>query len=79
MEVIPTGSLSLDHALGVGGLPRGRVVEVRQSRQGRQAFFRLGLVSPSILPHGSGDDSISSISVCGVMAVLTLVGRAGVL
>eukprot|EP00903_Cladosiphon_okamuranus_P017895 g16468.t1 len=28
VEVIPTGSLSLDHALGVGGLPRGRVVEV---------------------------------------------------
>ncbi len=28
VEVIPTGSLSLDIALGVGGLPRGRVVEV---------------------------------------------------
>ncbi|CAM9566603.1 unnamed protein product [Scytosiphon promiscuus] len=28
VEVIPTGSLSLNHALGVGGLPRGRVVEV---------------------------------------------------
>ncbi|CAM9328696.1 unnamed protein product [Ascophyllum nodosum] len=28
VEVISTGSLSLDHALGVGGLPKGRVVEV---------------------------------------------------
>ncbi|MEW5988658.1 MAG: ATPase domain-containing protein, partial [Chloroflexota bacterium] len=28
VESIPTGSLSLDIALGVGGLPRGRVVEV---------------------------------------------------
>jgi recombination protein RecA len=28
MEVIPTGSIALDVALGVGGLPRGRVVEV---------------------------------------------------
>jgi len=28
VEVIPTGSLSLDLALGVGGLPRGRIVEV---------------------------------------------------
>jgi recombination protein RecA len=28
VEVIPTGSLSLDIALGVGGLPRGRVVEI---------------------------------------------------
>ncbi len=28
VAVIPTGSISLDSALGVGGLPRGRVVEV---------------------------------------------------
>ena len=27
-DVIPTGSLALDIALGVGGLPRGRVVEI---------------------------------------------------
>ncbi len=26
--VIPTGSVGLDHALGVGGVPRGRVIEV---------------------------------------------------
>lgn len=28
IEVIPTGSIGLDHALGVGGIPRGRVTEV---------------------------------------------------
>ena len=28
ISVIPTGALSLDHALGIGGLPRGRVVEI---------------------------------------------------
>src|SRR3989344_5058056 len=28
VDVIPTGSISLDLALGVGGLPRGRVIEV---------------------------------------------------
>ncbi|MFQ3623177.1 MAG: recombinase RecA, partial [Acetobacteraceae bacterium] len=28
IEVIPTGSLGLDLALGVGGLPRGRIVEI---------------------------------------------------
>ena len=28
ISVIPTGSLSLDIALGVGGIPRGRIVEV---------------------------------------------------
>src|SRR5690349_8263064 len=28
VQVIPTGSLALDIALGVGGLPRGRIVEI---------------------------------------------------
>jgi recombination protein RecA len=28
VESIPTGALSLDLALGVGGVPRGRVIEI---------------------------------------------------
>ena len=28
VETIPTGSITLDYALGVGGLPRGRIVEI---------------------------------------------------
>lgn len=28
IEVIPTGAISLDIALGIGGLPRGRVIEI---------------------------------------------------
>lgn len=28
VPVIPTGSISIDYALGVGGMPRGRVVEI---------------------------------------------------
>ncbi len=28
VEVIPTGSIGLDYALGVGGLPRGRITEI---------------------------------------------------
>jgi len=28
VESIPTGSLTLDHALGIGGVPRGRIVEI---------------------------------------------------
>jgi len=28
VDVIPTGSLSLDMALGVGGIPRGRIIEI---------------------------------------------------
>lgn len=28
VEVIPTGSISLDYALGVGGYPKGRIIEI---------------------------------------------------
>ena len=28
VETIPTGSLSLDLALGLGGIPKGRIVEI---------------------------------------------------
>ena len=28
IDIIPTGALTLDIALGVGGIPRGRIVEV---------------------------------------------------
>ena len=28
IEVIPTGSIALNHALGVGGYPRGRIIEI---------------------------------------------------
>lgn len=28
VETIPTGSIGLDHALGVGGIPRGRITEI---------------------------------------------------
>ncbi len=28
IDVIPTGSISLDNALGIGGVPRGRIVEI---------------------------------------------------
>jgi recombination protein RecA len=28
VQSIPTGSISLDYALGIGGLPRGRIIEI---------------------------------------------------
>src|SRR5690349_11372546 len=28
VEVVPTGSIALDVALGIGGLPRGRIIEI---------------------------------------------------
>ena len=28
VEAVPTGSLSLDLSLGIGGLPKGRIIEI---------------------------------------------------
>ncbi len=33
VETVPTGSLSLDLALGVGGVPKGRIIEIYDLNQ----------------------------------------------
>jgi recombination protein RecA len=45
MPVIPTGSIALDIALGVGGLPRGRVVEVYGPEAGGKTTLALHAVA----------------------------------
>jgi len=45
VEVIPTGSLSLDLALGVGGIPRGRVVEIYGPEASGKTTLALHLVA----------------------------------
>jgi recombination protein RecA len=45
VEVIPTGVLSLDAALGVGGLPRGRVVEIYGPEGGGKTTVSLHVVA----------------------------------
>jgi hypothetical protein len=37
IQAVPTGSLGLDIALGVGGLPRGRIVEIYGPDPNRRA------------------------------------------
>jgi recombination protein RecA len=45
VPVIPTGSLSLDMALGVGGIPRGRVIEIYGPEAGGKTTLALHIVS----------------------------------
>jgi recombination protein RecA len=45
IEVIPTGSLSLDMALGVGGLPRGRITEIYGPESGGKTTLALHCVA----------------------------------
>src|SRR3989338_5557303 len=44
-EVIPTGSLALDLALGVGGLPKGRIIEVYGPEAGGKTSVCLHVIA----------------------------------
>ena len=45
IESIPTGSLSLDIALGIGGLPRGRIVEIYGPESSGKTTLALSVVA----------------------------------
>ncbi len=45
VEVIPTGSIALDIALGVGGIPRGRVTEIYGHESGGKTTLALHVVA----------------------------------
>lgn len=41
IEVIPSGSYTIDHALGVGGYPRGRIIEIYGKESGGKTTLSL--------------------------------------
>jgi recombination protein RecA len=53
VEVIPTGSLALDIALGVGGVPRGRIVEIFGHESSGKTTLALHIVAEAQKMGGS--------------------------
>lgn len=45
VDVIPTGSLALDLALGIGGIPRGRVIEIYGPESGGKTTLCLQIIA----------------------------------
>jgi recombination protein RecA len=53
VEVIPTGSIALDNALGAGGFPRGRVVEVFGPESSGKTTLALHVIAEAQKAGGS--------------------------
>lgn len=53
VEAIPTGSLSLDIALGIGGVPRGRIIEVYGPESSGKTTLALHIVANAQKKGGS--------------------------
>ena len=45
VDAIPTGSLSLDLALGIGGVPRGRIIEIYGPESSGKTTLALHIVA----------------------------------
>ncbi|MEE1019801.1 MAG: ATPase domain-containing protein, partial [Bacteroidales bacterium] len=45
IETIPTGSISLDSALGVGGFPKGRIIEIYGPESSGKTTFALQAIA----------------------------------
>ena len=57
VDVIPTGSIGLDRALGVGGYPRGRIIEIygpEASGKTTLALHAIALPLTAPMPRPSG-------------------------
>ncbi len=54
VDVIPTGSISLDLALGVGGVPRGRVIEIFGSESSGKTTLALHILAEAQKQGGVG-------------------------
>ncbi|MBE3592614.1 MAG: recombinase RecA [Thermoanaerobacter sp.] len=54
VEVIPTGSLELDIALGVGGIPRGRIIEIFGPESSGKTTLALHMIAEAQKMGGTG-------------------------
>ena len=52
VEAIPTGALSLDIALGIGGVPRGRIIEIYGPESSGKTTLALHIIAEAQKENG---------------------------
>ena len=61
VQVIPTGSITLDMALGVGGYPKGRVIEIYgPESSGKTTLAIHAIRRPAVSPLSSTRNTLST-------------------
>ena len=66
VDCIPTGSLSLDLALGIGGVPRGRIIEIYGPESSGKTTLALHIIADAQkrLTRNGRAPSASTWTVC---------------
>lgn len=67
VEVIPTGSIGLNVALGVGGYPRGRIIEIYGPESSGKTTLAIHAIAEAqrqeALPHSLMQNMLSTASM----------------
>ena len=77
VSVIPSGCLSIDAALGVGGFPRGRVIEIYGPESGGKTTMTLHVIAEETLIRSGGVDVVVVDSVAALVPKAELEGDMG--
>src|SRR2546427_4979339 len=56
VPAISTTSLSLDAAIGIGGVPRGRIIEIYGPESSGKSTLAMHIVAPAQLARGAAAD-----------------------
>jgi recombination protein RecA len=78
IPVISTGSLALDHAFGVGGIPRGRVIEIFRSESSGKTTLALHVVAEAQKRDGVAGFIVGRHGVASYILTIRLLGSATV-
>ena len=75
VETIPTGSLSLDIALGLGGVPKGRIIEVYGPESSGKTTVALHMVA-EVQKRGGIAGSIRPMPKTSVLILKTFISHS---